>query len=149
MAKVALVAWGANWTDDQEWLPQTVTRLQSQSPGMVVCHIDARPWCWYDEETRRFDPENSRGRFKVGKGKGKGGPRGMSCESPAVLSDSCSNMDRAGIVKHAEELILSSVDWSWPCRVLIAIACSKGKHRSQAAAAVLARRANSRVSGWL
>ncbi len=65
--KVAALAWGVNWeqkrkeTTNRNWVPAQLDEIQLRQPSIGVLHLDARPYCSYDEENAwrgQKGPEN-------------------------------------------------------------------------------------------
>ena len=129
--KVAVLAWGANWekrkkeVTNRHWVPAQLDDIQCRYPSISVLHLDARPYCAYDEENAWKGPK--------GNGKFRQHPRGMSCENVDVLQLTLQHAKQEEFKKDVETCLCDHRT----ALMVVTVACSKGKHRSQALCASL------------
>ena len=157
MLRVPVIAWGVNFEGPDYFLPQ---ELEEQCWQSDLCatwiHMDARPYCRYNEgkgnKGKGKGRKDNKGKDKNGKGKkgnGKGNQmgRGMSCESDEVLLDTLNNASLEEFFETCDgklcaafrslvKLVMSQCSDPLPI-IFLSVACSMGRHRSQALAAAV------------
>jgi len=120
MAKVAVLAWGTNFVTkgrtadlQGDWMPFVVARKALQHPEVGLVTVDARPYCWFDQEHRPYTPH----------------------KKPELLQAILQSSDVAAFVKDVEKLVCARL---LSHRLLIvSVADFYGERESQALSAAL------------